>query len=382
MYRFLLILLTLIPALLSAANWKVTLKSVKQGPYNTFLYLQYHPGDQSNTMTRPQVVEINFRKKGTFPIVLSKEQRLEIKGAKAKVFRIELYIQPGIYEVDIDIADVLSGRHTPLAVAYRCMISPKQLSVSDIFLSYEHAENLAKIAPILDFNLAPGNQKLYFLTEIYAPYARQLSVRAILYQEVDSLSSSSVSTWLDIRKITRVVSTQTPRTVFGDNINISGLKEGSYLLQILIYDQDSLLLKPSTHFVIEGGTRQKIFDDLPTSIQMMRYILPSIELERLSGIQNKGQQETAFRQAWFQLYGEAADSRMNAYFKRVYSINERLSAEGEDWESDRGRIYLQYGEPAYTELVIHEKEYQRWTYVKWDLSFLFEKRNQGYILVE
>lgn len=384
----LLLLLILTPVCSEAAEWQAVLKNVSQGPNNTIVYLQYTPEDQTNRqeddvqvkMTRPHIIEINFRRKGTFPVVLSKEEFIELK--EADVFPIGLYVKPGMYEVSINITDRLSDKHTAMQLEYRCQVFPNQLSVSDIFLSYQYASSISEMHPILDLNLAPNTQKIHFLSEIYAPFVRQLSVRAILYQEVDSLNSSSVSIWLDIRKITRVLKTETSKTVFGDVLNISGLKEGRYMLQIHIYDQDSLVLKPSTEFVIEGGIRQKIFDDLETSISMMRYILPSAEINRLESISSNSLRETEFKQAWVKLYGEAADSRMKAYYKRIYAINERLEKDGENWESDRGRIYLQYGEPVYNDLSINGKEYVRWTYVKWDLSFLFEKRNQSYILVE
>lgn len=380
MLRTILICLFCIPASLHALEWQATFKNVLRGPHNTFLYLRYQPGESSSGITRPQIVEINFRRKGSLPVILSKEQHIEIKGEHT--FRIGFFLEPGTYEVDVDIADLLSGRHTPISVEYRCMIDPSNLSASDIFLSYEPATDTRDISPILDLNLKAGVQKLHFLTEIYAPYTRTLSLRAILYQEVDSLSSASTTIWLDIRKITRTLRTDGPVTTFGDIINISGLKEGHYLLQIHVYDRDSLILKPSTYFVLEGETRQRIFSDIAQSISMMRYILPPEAYTRLLEVQGTEQQESAFRQAWVQLYGEEADEQMKNYFKRLYLINSRLAQEGEDWQSDRARVFLQYGDPLVKDFEINGKHYQRWTYVKWDLSFLFEKRNQAYILVE
>lgn len=377
----LFILFFLAPFCLKGAEWEVTLKNVNEDGYNTFLYLKYQPNDQDRDqrIRRPQVISINFRKKGTFPIVLSKEDRVEAR--TAGVFSIGLSLDPGVYDVSIDIVDWLSDTHTPLSLEYNCQIYPDRLSVSDIFLSYQHGATISAVEPILDLNLLSEIQKIHFLIEIYSKIPRQLSLRAILYQEIDSLNSSSVSIWLDINKITRVIKTDNSRTVFGNELDISDLSEGRYLLQIHIYDDDSLLLKPSTEFLIEGSIKQKIFEDLENSIKMMKYVLPAGELNRLLKL-DEASRELAFRQAWSKLYGNSADSRMKDYYKRIYAINQRLAQEGEDWQSDRGRIFLQYGEPVYNDITIGGKEYVRWTYIKWDLSFLFEKRNQSYILVE
>ena len=75
---------------------------------------------------------------------------------------------------------------------------------------------------------------------------------------------------------------------------------------------------------------------------------------------------------------------MEIYFNKIYVANERYEEDRPGWETDRGKIYVQYGEPGQekTGLEIRGKTYRRWTYPEWSLTFLFEKRNQRYVLVE
>lgn len=369
-----------LPLSATAAEWEATLKSMKQGAHNTYLFLRYQPKSSGGITRRPHVVTINFRRKGTFPVVMNKEQRIEVTGAS--VFKIGFYVQEGTYDVDIDVGDLLSGEHIPIRTEYRCMISPAGLSTSDIFLAYQPVSDLSETDPILDLYIREETPRIYFGIDIYGSTSEPLNVQAILYKEIDSLSSSNETIWLDIRKTSRSLQTARARTLFSDFIQTQDLSEGRYLLQVLIYKEDSLLLKPGTYFTLEGETRRRIFANLPLATRMMKYLLPPAELARLQAIPEGEELENAFRQAWIKLYGEEADDRMMAYFKRLHVINQRLEPEGEDWESDRGRIFLQYGDPLVKDITIDGKAYRRWTYAKWDLSFLFEKRNKGYTLVE
>jgi GWxTD domain-containing protein len=374
------LLLGLLPKSL-AAQWEIAVKNLLRDTYNTLVYVKYNGAGLEN---REMLMTLGFRHRNEHNFILSREVKLRVRSGQTYPLRFS--VPQGDYVVSVDIQDTETGMYTYLEEVFSSTVSRDRFSVSDIFLSYSQNKDSALLQPILRPVLPPG-KKLYFFLEVYDRDYREVPVRAYLLKEKTATESLSATTY-DSRKYTNkvlyVFKDKDRRADFADFFTLEDLDAGEYLIQILVYDDEQYLDEKSTRFVIEGKTKQMIYGDLDTSIRMMKYILSPQEIDSLLKIEDPLLKRERFDREWRNQYAEEAESQMEIYFKKIYAANTRFTEDRPGWETDRGKIFVQYGEPGQDKagVEIAGKSYRRWTYPKWSLTFLFEKRNQRYVLVE
>lgn len=374
------LLLCLLPHSLSA-QWEIAVKNLLRDSYNSIVYLKYEGSDLKNREVR---LTIGFRQRNEHNFILSKEVSLRVNSGQT--YPLYFKVPQDDYLVSVDIQDVETGMYTYLEQAFSSTVSRERFSVSDIFLSYSEDKDSVLLQPILRPILQPG-KKLYFFLEVYDRDYREVPVRAYLLKEKTATESLSATTY-DSRKYTSkvlyVFKDKDRRADFGDFFTLEDLDAGEYLIQILVYDDEQYLDEISTRLVIEGKTKQMIYGDLDASIRMMKYMLSQQEIDSLLNIEDPLLKRERFDREWRDQYAEEAEPQMEMYFKKIYTANERFAEDQPGWETDRGRIFIQYGEPGQEKsgVEIKGQSYRRWTYPAWSLTFLFEKRNQRYVLVE
>jgi GWxTD domain-containing protein len=374
------LLFSLLPLSLSA-QWEIAVKNLLRDSYNTIVYIKYNGSGFDN---RELLMTIGFRKQNQHSFILSKEMKLRVSSGQTYPLRFK--VPQDEYVVSVDIQDATTGMYTYLEETFSSTVSRDRFSVSDIFLSYSQNKDSALLQPILRPVLPPG-KKLYFFLEVYDRDYREVPVRAYLLKEKTATQSLSATTY-DSRKYTNkvlyVFKDKDRRADFADFFTLEDLDAGEYLIQILVYDDEEYLDEKSTRLEIEGKTKQMIYGDLDASIRMMRYILAPSEIDSLLKIDDPLLKRERFDREWRNQYAEEAEAQMESYYKKIFAANERFTEDIPGWETDRGKIFIQYGEPGQdkTGIEIKGKTYRRWTYPRWSLTFLFEKRNQRYVLVE
>ncbi len=381
-----------------AAQWKASLKSIIDGQNNTLLFLQYTPPE---LRFKDFLIEVSFRPIGSLQIIYQKEFSCQVREPKKLI--VPFNFPRGEYEVTVDILEQKSSQHTLIKIPYQCTADPRQTSLSDILLSYgpfSSEDRFLEISPTLNPNLRADSLRLFFWMEIYSPKDGPFLGKAVIFRKAVTSKQDSNRV---ADEATRYTSEDEkffyPQVVNGKGIytdwfDVGKLIEGEYQLFVYIYDEDDIFIDDKTvNFIVKGSLKQRILDDVVTSIEMMKYASFSEEkIRELLAITDMEKQQEAFQQAWHQLFSrrtwdgemeEEAELRMEQYYQRLYDANQVLAQFGEDWSSDRGRIYVQYDEPSLiNEVKIKNKTYERWTYGQWDLSFLFERTTDGYILTE
>ena len=90
--------------------------------------------------------------------------------------------------------------------------------------------------------------------------------------------------------------------------------------------------------------------------------------------------EDMFRKFWKQhdpTPGTPENEQMSEYYRRIEYTNTHFSTQRPGWMTDRGYIYVKYGEPSdiFRELIPrNQKPYEVWTYNELGLQFFFEDR--------
>ncbi|MEZ4774881.1 MAG: GWxTD domain-containing protein [Bacteroidia bacterium] len=377
--RIIIFVISCLLSLSTKAQWELGVKNSLDKVFNTRLYLHY---TASSAKQKNFLADIRFRPRGSYRTYLRKEVPLSTD--ESIVFTIPVTLPPDDYEIDVDILDRDLDAHVSLTLDEPFTVHPaSEVQVSDIFLSYRDSFQQAFLAPLPGKTISQGVENLFYYLEIKAPGYEVLSVRAVLYKEQKNQESTSTQAYESMYQSSQVIYvTEGQKLVFKDVIPVANLSEGEYLLDIRIYDDDEPLNNEGIRFEVGGNIQKKIFSDLDESIRMMEYTVPVEILERLLRFPDEKVKAVEFKDVWKELYGENADKMMEAYFRKIYQANERFGEGTDGWQTDRGRIFIQYGEPRIKSLTINGKEYERWTYGKWSLSFLFEKRNQRYVLVE
>lgn len=376
-----------------AAQWQVVLKSIAKGVDNTLVLLSYVP---LNPEAKDFGIEIAFRKKGKYNVVLSKEISIQARGQQS--FQYSFKLPKGNYDVSIDILDRFQNEHNYTELPYECTVETGTTCLSDIFLSYtpfKGPQNFVDFEPTFFPVLKPDSAYLHFMMEIYSPVNRPLLARAVIYkQNIGDRTAELASKYTseDVKNSAPIVIDG--KAFYSDYFYINGLGEGEYELSIYIYDEnEDYIGHKSVNFSFPGGIRQRILNDLDTSVTMMKYgTFRQSTIDSLLTISNPQEKEEAFLRCWQNLYGtrrwdgqieETASRQMESFYQKIYLADEYLQDSGENWESDRGKIWVLYGKPTRRQSLENDnKVYERWVYLKWDLSFLFEKRNQGYVLIE
>ena len=132
---------------------------------------------------------------------------------------------------------------------------------------------------------------------------------------------------------------------------------------------------------IQWSGMNVLIPNLEEAIQQMRYLshtgyFPSRAFRKILNAEGKVQKEF-FTETWKKIDPTPhteTNELMNEYYYRVNVANQRFSGHREGWRSDRGMIYIIYGEPDAIEehhMEIDSKPYIIWYYYSVNRSFIF-----------
>ncbi|MEM7370148.1 MAG: GWxTD domain-containing protein [Bacteroidota bacterium] len=370
------------------AQWQLGVKNLVSSPEeNIQLFLSYEAASEAKKTFK---ADIRFwtGEDGNQKVYLRREATLTTD--RSKVFSFGFHLPEGSYQVDANIFDPDLGKYSYNSIDLPINVNTyhRDALVSDILLSYNPTIIEAIDNPLLSELLDPDNVHLYYFLEVYGLNGRRLTTRATLYKE-NGQKVSNTSAYTSLHQRVRILeSEESDRGVFGDTLTLSTLEPGEYMIQVLIYEGEYLLSQEKAWFILGANTKQRVLADLEESIRMLVYILPDATIDNLIQEPPGEVQKTAFLNSWKLLYQEDTDTYLESYYEKMFEANERFKGESKDgdslkgWQTDRGRIFIQYGDPTEKNIEIKGKPYLLWTYAGWSLSFLFEPKDQQYILVK
>lgn len=370
------------------AQWQMGVKNLlDENKDNIQVFLAYEAASKAEKQFQ---ADIRFwtGEDGNQKVFLRKEILLSTN--ESTFFTFGFKLSAGTFKVDVNIFDPDLGKYTYLNLEDPIHIntSNREALVSDILLSYQPTIQEAFQRPMLSELLDPDMFRLYYFLEVYGLNERSVSTQATLYKE-NGQKVSNTSAYTSLHQKFRILeSEESNRGVFGDTLDLSDLEPGEYMIQVLIYEGEYLLSEEKAWFILGGNTKQRVLADLEESIRMLVYILPDSTVDNLIQEPPGEVRKIAFMNSWKLLYQTDTDSYLESYYEKMFEANERYKGESKEgeaisgWQTDRGRIFIQYGEPTEKEIQIKGKPYLLWTYAGWSLSFLFEPKDQQYILVD
>ena len=365
-----------------SARWQATVKSIWLNGKNTRLYLNYE-ADQGR-MKRFDL-EINFRVKGSNRIRMAKE--LSFESDENTITPYDFFLEEGVYDVNIDIRDKETGvLQPPISLDYTSRVNVRKFTFSDIFLSYDETATFSQVEPLLLPILLPEREYVYFFMEVYAPGLSQIDASADLFNKTSKNRPPSTH-YESLENTSLSLPVTNGKTIFSGRFEISRLTEGEYLIQIRVSAGGINERHNSTSFIIEGNVQDRIFNDTEKAIQMMEYAVSPEMVRGLLRIGDDTRQQDSMIRVWNIMYPDNPKEEMENYFRQIYVFLDSMAYPGETWQSDRARIFLRYGKPDSDpsqgrQFTRDGKEFERWTYIRWDLSFIFERRNKQFVLID
>ncbi len=146
--------------------------------------------------------------------------------------------------------------------------------------------------------------------------------------------------------------------------------KGSYKIELRYLDD-----KQTTSFYYGFKTKNYWTDELDEVVGVMRYILPYSEYKQLKG-KDESEKWEAINIYWKEKDPSPETDEnelLNELNERVRFSNKNFSILMHGWRSDRGRIYIIYGEPQIVDETYRDNRgynYQKWVYAN-GKEFLF-----------
>jgi GWxTD domain-containing protein len=336
---------------------------------------------QENGMFRGIVdVQIIFRKNDSIVNFDKYELAgLEVKDTileKKNFLDIQRYaLPPGNYELELSLKDRASNANPLISVvAFSIHFPDSEMAFSDIELlqSYEKSTDTSVVSK-------NGYQLIPYIFNFFPEWVSNLSFYAELYgsntvQGTDYLLNYYIRPYEVEKKIDRYFYRKKKKAdqvnVLLKSIDISQLPSGNYLLVLESRNRENQLMASkeiffqrnnpavsfdSTHInkLDAGNTFVSAITDRDTLVRYINYTFPiSTQTER---VYIESQLKTAdlvslqkyFLNFWMERNQLLPEDMWNDYHQRVKQANHnyKTASRLEGYQSDRGRVYLQYGQP-------------------------------------
>lgn len=139
--------------------------------------------------------------------------------------------------------------------------------------------------------------------------------------------------------------------------------------------------KRETRFEVDWSLNALVKNDFERAVEQLKYIASGDEMDELEELKEEDfeTRQRAFNEFWAEhdRYPATPENESKAlYYARIRHANKYFSVVNrEGWETDRGRIYVIFGEPDHVERYPFELSsvpYQVWHYYSLSRTFVFE----------
>jgi len=305
-----------------------------------------------------------------------------------RVSQVNFLVPPGKYKIKSTLTDKNAGTSVE-----------REMKVELDDFDSRHAE-LSGVEFVYVVDSARDNSpfnkdKWSIIPSVIRSYGGDSVVPLLYYHEIYQGQDGREEVFIDTRVLNHkydAVYYDTLTSIFYDNIirqirhvTLSGIPSGDYYLDITLRGRRNKSLDNiRTPFRISWSPEALFRNDFKTALKQIEYIGKSDEIKELKEATTSEARMSAWNNFWFRRDPTPNTVRNEAkedYYRRIEYTNRYFSLLGkEGWRTDRGRIYIQYGEPDQIEdfpfEAINEFAYQVWYYYQIGIrrKFTFEDR--------
>jgi len=156
------------------------------------------------------------------------------------------------------------------------------------------------------------------------------------------------------------------------DILVEDYSPGEYELEIFLRGRRNKKLdEKKEKFTIQWSLRGLLKHDFKTAIDQLSIVAQPGEVDKMKNIESQEERLNAFNEFWKALDptpGTAKNERQIEFYRRVNFANVHFKTmRREGWQTDRGRVFIKYGEPDEIDDVpmsLTFPPYQVWNYYK------------------
>jgi GWxTD domain-containing protein len=163
------------------------------------------------------------------------------------------------------------------------------------------------------------------------------------------------------------------------DVAIDSLQPGQYVLEVILRGtRNRKLDSKSKEFYVAWTTDGLITHYYETAVDQLDYIATGGETKNMKELKSTEERRAAFEEFWENhdpSPGTPENELRSEFYRRISIANQRYAAfSREGWRTDRGRIYIQYGEPDQIDdhpVALSGRPYQRWYYYRYGSNRVF-----------
>ncbi len=299
--------------------------------------------------------------------------------------QVSLPLPNGEFEMKCKLIDHNSNDASTIEAKIKSPIYHRAADISDI----QFVQDVSNVDPTSPFNKGgiaavpcversvDGElQKLGFYTELYV--ADYVGKRVNLTTSIKSKHSefdTEKSIPIDID------SAQIATTQF---LDVSGLTPGEYELHVALDHEGKPLATRMARFLLKWSMASLLKNDFEYAVDQLKYVIGKDEKKALLA-EPESTRAFAF-ETWWRTKDPTANTVENEfreeYYRRIRYTNQYYSTVNrEGWLTDRGSIYIRWGEPDQIDrypFELGKKPYQIWYYYSQRRAFYFvDDRGDG-----
>ena len=302
-----------------------------------------------------------------------------------------LAVPPGRYLVEVAVEDGASGRSLTREVAHAVRdLSGTGVALSDPLLLSAYDPAAGSATPIVGATVSTEDDAFWVSYDLYAPAPTTLQVTYVVTEQSRVRERPSFGALLGLAPrqqadlgtpvaVTEALDVEAGHSPAAFRIETEALQVGDYTLTIrLATPEGETVATADKRFAVRWMGLDSQIADLDQAIDQLRYVAKDDELRAIQNAPTPEEQRRLFLSFWNERDpspGTNRNERMEEYYFRVAYANERYSRfHDRGWNTDRGEIFIRFGEPEYVEdhpFNYGTRPYQIWNYYGQGRRFIF-----------
>ncbi len=292
-------------------------------------------------------------------------------------------LTPGRYEVDLRVEDTVTRRSTERTIQAEVPAFSSLPAMSTILLMEQSSAGDFALRPNVANDFTTHQSQIVLSFAVYAARPADVHFTYDLYRlkgrgpkarpgDEPDLSLTAVNARRLVRGENRVLS----------SIPVADLRVGHYVvIARVVGSGDRTLVSAEKRFELRWSGLERQVRDLDDAIAQLGPIAKGKELEAMASAATSEEKRRRFEAFWKKrdpTPRTARNERMEEYYYRVWFADSRYSSPGgRGWRSDRGKVYLRFGEPDKTDRypINAREKFEVWTYAQLNRRFIFVDRS-------
>jgi GWxTD domain-containing protein len=301
-----------------------------------------------------------------------------------------LPVEPGRYAVEVTVEDGASRRSTSREAVVEVGAADRPFALSSPLVLERYERGSRELHPAVGGVVRAGQDAFTLYYEIYAQRAGDLRVTYTATERARQQERPAVRQLLALSERQRAehgvpyvlaerIEVRPGRNPATLRIDTERFNVGDYTVEVRLEDAAGALVgQVARPLSVRWNGLDTQIRDVNEAIAQLRYVARDREIAAMRSASTEAERLRLFQDFWTRRDpspGTRRNERMEEYYYRVAYANERYGRlRDEGWSTDRGEVYIRFGEPDFVESHPFEydsRPYEVWYYNRVGRRFIF-----------